>query len=65
MAGGTEEAPDGGDEHDDGLGQPPAGLTAVPDIVAWAQQAPGVPVPGARVKELATAAVRGPAGFRM
>lgn len=47
------------------LGQPPADLTAVQDVVAWAQQAPGVPVPRARVKELATAAVRGPAGFRM
>ncbi|MER5549397.1 NADPH-dependent F420 reductase [Streptomyces sp. NPDC002589] len=47
------------------LGQPPADLTAVEDVVAWAQQAPGVPVPAAQVKELATAAVRGPAGFRM
>ncbi|MER6571674.1 NAD(P)-binding domain-containing protein [Streptomyces sp. NPDC001093] len=46
-------------------GQPPAGLTAVQDVVAWAQQAPGVPVPRTRVKELATAAVRGPAGFRV
>lgn len=47
------------------LGRPPADFTAVQDVVAWAQQAPGVPVPRARVKELATAAVRGPAGFRM
>ncbi|MER7673224.1 NAD(P)-binding domain-containing protein [Kitasatospora sp. NPDC096128] len=47
------------------VGQPPAGLTTVPDVVAWAQAASGVPVPAARVKELAAAAVRGPAGFRM
>ncbi|MFB8183452.1 NAD(P)-binding domain-containing protein [Streptomyces sp. NPDC055966] len=47
------------------LGRPPADFTDVQDVVAWAQQAPGVPVPRARVKELATAAVRGPAGFRM
>lgn len=46
------------------VGQPPSGLT-VPDFVTWVQQAPGVPVPAARIKELAAAAVRGPAGFRM
>ncbi|MBT2411701.1 NAD(P)-binding domain-containing protein [Streptomyces sp. ISL-12] len=46
------------------VGQPPSGLT-VTEFVAWVQQAPGVPVPAARVGELAAAAVRGPAGFRM
>ncbi|MEU0227110.1 NAD(P)-binding domain-containing protein [Streptomyces sp. NPDC006284] len=46
------------------VGQPPSGLT-VREFVAWVQQAPGVPVPAARVNELAAAAVRGPAGFRM
>ncbi|MGP4088138.1 MULTISPECIES: NADPH-dependent F420 reductase [Streptomyces] len=46
------------------VGQPPSGLT-VREFVAWVQQAPGVPVPAARVGELAAAAVRGPAGFRM
>jgi hypothetical protein len=35
------------------------------DLVTWAQQAPGVPVPATRVEELAAAAVRGPAGFQM
>lgn len=47
------------------LGQPPSGLTTVPELVAWAQTAPGVPVSAAQVKDLAAAAVRGPAGFRM
>lgn len=46
------------------VGQPPAGLTPK-DLVTWAQQAPGVPVPATRVGELAAAAVRGPAGFQM
>ncbi|MGA5122078.1 NADPH-dependent F420 reductase [Streptomyces pseudogriseolus] len=46
------------------VGQPPSGLT-VREWVAWVQQASGVPVPVARVEELAAAAVRGPAGFRM
>jgi 8-hydroxy-5-deazaflavin:NADPH oxidoreductase len=46
------------------VGPPPAGL-AVPEFVAWVQGAPGVPVPAARVRELAAAAVRGPAGFRL
>ncbi|MEV5411371.1 NAD(P)-binding domain-containing protein [Thermopolyspora sp. NPDC052614] len=46
------------------VGQPPSGLT-VHELVAWVQAAPGVPVSAARVKELAAAAVRGPAGFRM
>lgn len=46
------------------VGQPPSGLT-VPELVAWVQAAPGVPVPATRVKELAAAAVRGPAGFRL
>ncbi|WP_331735172.1 NAD(P)-binding domain-containing protein (plasmid) [Streptomyces sp. NBC_01166] len=46
------------------VGQPPSGLTIM-EFVAWVQQAPGVPVPVARIKELAAAAVRGPAGFRM
>ncbi|MFI5931801.1 NADPH-dependent F420 reductase [Actinoplanes sp. NPDC051494] len=46
------------------VGEPPAGLS-VPDFVAWVQAAPGVPVPAARVRELAAATVRGPAGFRM
>jgi predicted dinucleotide-binding enzyme len=46
------------------VGQPPSGLT-VPDLVAWIQGAPGVPVPAARVEELAAATVRGPAGFQM
>ncbi|GHH30850.1 NADPH-dependent F420 reductase [Lentzea cavernae] len=45
------------------VGEPPAGLS-VPDLVAWVQAAPGVPVPAARVTELAAAAVRGPAGFQ-
>ncbi|MGW7695016.1 NADPH-dependent F420 reductase [Streptomyces asiaticus] len=44
--------------------QPPSGLTPQ-EFVAWAQQATGIPVPAARIKELAAAAVRGPAGFRM
>jgi predicted dinucleotide-binding enzyme len=46
------------------VGSPPAGL-AVPELVAWVQQAPGTPVSAARVEELAAATVRGPAGFRM
>lgn len=46
------------------VGQPPSGLT-VREFVVWVQQASGVPVPAARVEELAAAAVRGPAGFRM
>ncbi|MEV5762850.1 NAD(P)-binding domain-containing protein [Streptomyces tendae] len=46
------------------VGPPPAGL-AVAELVAWVQQAPGTPAPKARVEELAAAAVRGPAGFRM
>ncbi|MFJ6850360.1 NADPH-dependent F420 reductase [Streptomyces sp. NPDC091271] len=46
------------------VGQPPSDLTIM-EFVAWVQQAPGVPVPVARIKELAAAAVRGPAGFRM
>lgn len=46
------------------VGQPPSGLT-VPDFVTWVQQAPGVPVPAARVRELAAAAEHGPAGFRL
>ncbi|WP_121745147.1 NAD(P)-binding domain-containing protein [Streptomyces sp. E2N166] len=46
------------------VGQPPSGLTTM-EFVSWVQQAPGVPVPVARIKELAAAAVRGPAGFRM
>jgi len=46
------------------VGPPPAGL-AVPELVAWVQGAPGVPVPAARVRELAAAAVRGTAGFQM
>ncbi|WP_439658472.1 NADPH-dependent F420 reductase [Lentzea sp. HUAS TT2] len=45
------------------VGEPPAGL-AVPELVAWVQNAPGVPVSAAQVTELAEAAVRGPAGFR-
>ncbi|MFI0776375.1 NAD(P)-dependent oxidoreductase [Streptomyces sp. NPDC021212] len=46
------------------IGQPPSGLTPQ-EFVAWAQQATGIPVPATRIKELAAAAVRGPAGFRM
>jgi predicted dinucleotide-binding enzyme len=46
------------------IGQPPSGLT-VHELVAWAQAAPGIPVPAARVKDLAAAAARGPAGFQM
>jgi predicted dinucleotide-binding enzyme len=46
------------------VGPPPAGL-AVPELVAWVQAGPGVPVPAARVRELAAAAVRGPAGFQL
>ncbi|MFD4640254.1 NADPH-dependent F420 reductase [Lentzea sp. NPDC058436] len=45
------------------VGEPPAGLS-VPELVGWVQGAPGVPVPAARVTELAAAAVRGPAGFQ-
>lgn len=47
------------------LGKPPSGLTTPRDFVTWAQQAPGVPVPADRVRELAAAAVRGPAGFQL
>lgn len=43
---------------------PPTGLPT-PELVAWIQQAPGTPAPATRIKELAAAAVRGPAGFRM
>ncbi|WP_307061977.1 NADPH-dependent F420 reductase [Streptomyces sp. B3I8] len=46
------------------VGPPPAGLTTA-ELVAWVQQAPGVPLPAARVEELAAATERGPAGFRM
>jgi predicted dinucleotide-binding enzyme len=46
------------------VGPPPAGL-AVPELVAWVQQAPGTPVSAAHVEALAAATVRGPAGFRM
>ncbi|MER5218590.1 NAD(P)-binding domain-containing protein [Streptomyces sp. NPDC002838] len=46
------------------VGQSPSGLTPR-DLAAWAQQAPGVPVSAAGVRELAAAAVRGPAGFQM
>ncbi|MFD2415728.1 NADPH-dependent F420 reductase [Amycolatopsis pigmentata] len=46
------------------VGEPPSGLTVL-ELVAWVQAAPGVPVSAARVKELAAATVRGPAGFRM
>lgn len=46
------------------VGRPPSGLN-VQDLVAWVQQAPGVPAPATRVKELAAAAVRGPAGFQL
>lgn len=46
------------------VGQPPAGLTG-PDFVAWIQNAPGTPLSAARVKDLAAATVRGPAGFRL
>ncbi|MEE4588244.1 MULTISPECIES: NADPH-dependent F420 reductase [Streptomyces violaceusniger group] len=44
--------------------QPPSGLTPQ-EFVAYAQQADAVPVPAARVKELAAATVRGPAGFQL
>jgi predicted dinucleotide-binding enzyme len=46
------------------VGQPPSGL-AVRDLVAWVQGAPGVSVSAAQVRDLAAAAVRGPAGFQM
>ncbi|PRY39809.1 NADPH-dependent F420 reductase [Umezawaea tangerina] len=46
------------------VGTPPADLS-VPELVAWVQAAPGVPVSAARVEDLAAAAVRGPAGFRL
>ncbi|ASO20477.1 hypothetical protein FHR81_004588 [Actinoalloteichus hoggarensis] len=45
-------------------GQPPAGLTPM-EFVAWVQQSPGVPASAARVRELAAATVRGPAGFQL
>ena len=45
------------------IGPPPDGLT-VPEFVAWAQAAPGIPVSATRIRELAATAVRGPAGFR-
>ncbi|MHC5264134.1 NADPH-dependent F420 reductase [Streptomyces sp. UC4497] len=44
-------------------GQPPTGLS-IPDVVAWFQNAPGVPIPAARITELAATTTRGPAGFR-
>jgi predicted dinucleotide-binding enzyme len=44
-------------------GQVPSGLAGW-DLVVWFQGAPGVPLPAARVEELAAATVRGPAGFR-
>ncbi|WP_328634815.1 NADPH-dependent F420 reductase [Streptomyces sp. NBC_00356] len=44
-------------------GQPPAGLS-IPDAVAWFQNAPGIPIPAARIAELAATTTRGPAGFR-
>lgn len=44
--------------------QPPSGLTPQ-EFVAYAQQANAVPVPAARVRELAAATVRGPAGFQL
>ncbi|WP_030377126.1 MULTISPECIES: NADPH-dependent F420 reductase [unclassified Streptomyces] len=44
--------------------RPPTGLPTQ-ELVAWIQQAPGTPAPAARIEELAAAAVRGPAGFRM
>ncbi|MET7320598.1 NADPH-dependent F420 reductase [Streptomyces sp. NPDC005549] len=46
------------------VGQPPTGLSSE-EFVAWVQQAVGVPAPAARIRDLAAAAVRGPAGFRM
>lgn len=46
------------------IGQPPSGLTPR-EFVAWAQQASGIPVPAARIEELAAAAVRGRAGFQL
>lgn len=46
------------------VGEPPSGL-AVREFVAWVQQASGVSASAARIGELAAAAVRGPAGFRM
>jgi 8-hydroxy-5-deazaflavin:NADPH oxidoreductase len=46
------------------LPPPPPGLS-VPELVAWAQSSPGVPVPADRVRELAAETVRGPAGFQM
>jgi 8-hydroxy-5-deazaflavin:NADPH oxidoreductase len=47
------------------VGQLPSDLATIQDLVAWVQNAPGVPVPAAHVKDLAAAAVRGLAGFRM
>jgi predicted dinucleotide-binding enzyme len=46
------------------VGQPPTGL-AIAELVAWFQGAAGVPLPAARVEELAAATVRGPAGFQL
>ena len=46
------------------VGQPPAGL-AGHELVAWVQASPGIPAPASRVKELAAATVRGPAGLRI
>ncbi|PPS90858.1 hypothetical protein BZZ08_00455 [Streptomyces sp. MH60] len=46
------------------VGKPPAGLSS-DEFVVWVQQAVGVPAPAARIRDLAAAAVRGPAGFRM
>ncbi|WP_256976131.1 NADPH-dependent F420 reductase [Streptomyces sp. CS113] len=46
------------------VGQPPAGLSPE-EFVAWVQRAAGIPASAARIRDLAAAAVRGPAGFRM
>jgi predicted dinucleotide-binding enzyme len=46
------------------VGQPPTGLP-VPELVAWFQAAPGVPLSAGRLKELAATTVRGPAGFQL
>jgi 8-hydroxy-5-deazaflavin:NADPH oxidoreductase len=47
------------------VGQLPSDLPTIQDLVAWVQNAPGVPVPAAQVEDLAAVAVRGLAGFRM
>lgn len=46
------------------VGRPPTGLP-VPELVAWFQGAEGVPLSAARLRELAAATVRGPAGFQL